>query len=70
LIYDNVSWKLSLAASGEVTFHLILERDKSEGESLLVLLGAREAHAGLEFDADAKQLPSKTAFEFEFSHDR
>lgn len=40
-------------ASDEVTFHLILEKGRSEGESVLVLLGTREGlHAGLESDLD------------------
>ena len=37
-------------ASDEVKFHFILERGRSEGESLLVLLGAR---AVFESDANA-----------------
>jgi len=40
--------------SDEVSFHLMLDRDTPEGESLLVLLGAPQAtHVGLESDADA-----------------
>ena len=40
--------------SNEVTFHLMLDRDRPEGESLLVLLGTgKSTHAGLESDADA-----------------
>jgi hypothetical protein len=35
-------------ASDEVTFHLVLERGRLGGESMLMLLGAREgAHVGL-----------------------
>ncbi len=39
--------------SDEVTFHLVLEKGRSEGESVLVLLGTREGlHAGWESDVD------------------